>query len=569
MKKYIIKSIFTIILSVAFLFNCISCTIQNTDTSSSEESSSEEPDVITTTGMTFSEKSRTLTKKILTSFPVTVKVRFNLPVSTEESPVYGVLFSNSIYWGPHLQYQINSKGNPCINIGRLERSGELIYNASKTYTFDKVTVATGEDIELYFVTDVENKEFHCYLNGSLAQSITDVKNLTSECYSLNPFVVGGSTVGGNYNYFRGEIYDISVWSDTRTPKEILDDYNGAEQTESDALMAEYEFLGSLSKKVLLDTTGNGYDLKTERLWLEKSEVEDAKGDYSFAVVGDTQSLQKYHPEKMTNLYDWLVANKDTFNIKYVMGVGDISEDATEAEFNFAKQNIYKLSGQIPFSLVMGNHDKYDFKEQGYIPSDPRDFLFNKTFYNQTYLSELDGWYGDGDLSCSYNAFEAGNTKWLLMNLDFGPTDQMLAWAKNVIDAHADHKVIIITHAYLYRNGTTLDDGECYAPSRYTPVFNDGDQIFDKLVSQCENVKLVIAGHDPHDHIVCTQVEGKNGNKVTQLLIDPQYMDAFYGATGMVALLHFDEANNEMTVRYYSTAKDMYGSENSQFKVKLD
>ena len=256
-----------------------------------------------------------------------------------------------------------------------------------------------------------------------------------------------------------------------------------------------------------------------------------------------------------------------------MGLGDVTENVTTVadEFEFARENIYKLSGVVPFSISVGNHDKYDFKdpEYNYIPSDRRDFMFNKTFYNETYLNELDGWYGEGDVTCSYSAFRAGNTDWLLVNLDFGPTDEMLEWASGVIEDHPDHKVIVITHAYMYRDGTTIDREDCYAPSRYNSVFNDGDQVFDKLISQHENIVLAIGGHDPHDHIVCTQVKGVHGNTVTQMLIDPQYMDYYYGATGMVALLHFSEADNTMTVRYYSTAKDMYGSEQSQFTVKLD
>ena len=168
-----------------------------------------------------------------------------------------------------------------------------------------------------------------------------------------------------------------------------------------------------------------------------------------------------------------------------------------------------------------------------------------------------------------NAFEVGGTKWLLLNLDFGPTDAMLEWAGGIIEQYPDHKVIVATHAYMYRNGTTLDSEDCYVPSRYNPVFNDGDEVFDKLVSKYENVVLAIGGHDPWDHIVCSQVKGDHGNTITQLLIDPQYMDNFSGATGMVALLYFSEDGNTMTVRYYSTARDMYGSEYSQFTVTLN
>jgi hypothetical protein len=314
---------------------------------------------------------------------------------------------------------------------------------------------------------------------------------------------------------------------------------------------------------------NENHLRTEKLWLDNSAIAPAKADeYCFAVVPDTQVLSWYQPDEIATIYDWLIENKETRNIQYVMGVGDITEESKDYEWENAAKQIYKLSGEIPYSLVMGNHDKYDQKSSNYAPKDRSTFLFNKTFYNQTYLQELDGWYGEGDVSCSYNAFEIGTAKWLILNLDFGPTDEMLSWASNVIQAHADYKVIIVTHAYLYRNGTTLDKTECYPASEMNAAFNDGDEIWDKLVSKHENIQLVLGGHDPWDHIVCSQDKGENGNTVTQLLIDGQYMDKYYQPTAMVALLYFSADGEEMTVRYYSTAKECYGSELSQFTVKL-
>ena len=89
-----------------------------------------------------------------------------------------------------------------------------------------------------------------------------------------------------------------------------------------------------------------------------------------------------------------------------------------------------------------------------------------------------------------------------------------------------------------------------------------------MASKYENVVLVLSGHDPWDHIVYSQDEGENGNIVTQLLINPQYMDKYYKVTSMVALLYFSQDGSQMTVRYYSTAQECYGSELSQFTVNL-
>ena len=516
-------------------------------------------------GLSFSTDERVYMPRVLDSFPATLSVRLKMP---SEGTPDGILLSNSVRWDSHISYQINKNGNPCIEIGGLgtSKSGVNKYNSPKTYKFDKIVLTAGDEVELFFVIDVAAETMHCYVDGTLAQTVSNVKGLKDECFSVYPFVIGGNTTGSNYAHFKGEILAISAWSDILSAEQIA---NGASLSDNQPLLARYDFYDYNEGERYFDLSDKAQNLLVDKLWLEASEVEAAEGDYTFAIIGDTQSLIKYHPDEMAAMYDWLVANQAELNIRYAMGLGDITEDGTAAEFAFARDNIYKLSGKIPFSVAMGNHDKYDANRKLYVPDDYSEYLFNQYFYNETYLAELDGWYADGDVTCTYNAFVAGNTKWLLVNLEFGPNDDMLRWASDIIARHPDHKVIITTHAYLYRDGTTIGENDCYPATAYNPNFNDGSDMFDELIAQHENITLVISGHDPHDHIVCTQTKGKNGNTVTQLLVDPQYMDAFYGATGMVALLHFSEADSTMTVRYYSTAKNMYGSQKSQFTVKID
>ena len=64
-------------------------------------------------------------------------------------------------------------------------------------------------------------------------------------------------------------------------------------------------------------------------WVEDVEA-PADYAYSFAVVGDTQILNRYSPQYMTNIYDWLVDNADANKLKFVMGLGDITDADTDA-----------------------------------------------------------------------------------------------------------------------------------------------------------------------------------------------------------------------------------------------
>ena len=216
-------------------------------------------------------------------------------------------------------------------------------------------------------------------------------------------------------------------------------------------------------------------------------------------------------------------------------------------------NIAKLDGVVPYSLCRGNHDN--------------SLTFNNAFKDGKYPSYLDGTF-DGKLENSWQELIIGETKYLIMALDYGASDEVLAWADDVISEHPEHNVIITTHAYLYRDGTTLDLNDLCPPSN-SGGYNNGDQIWNKLISKHENITLVLSGHDPWNEIVMTQTEGVNGNIVTQMLIDPQAMDTYYGSTGMVAMLYFSEDGRDVQVRYYSTVRDQYYTADNQFDMKIN
>ena len=80
--------------------------------------------------------------------------------------------------------------------------------------------------------------------------------------------------------------------------------------------------------------------------------------YSFAIVGDTQYVNYNWSDRYDDIYDWIVENKDTKKIKYVMNMGDITENSADAQWERAATEHAKLdAAKIPYSLVRGNHDK--------------------------------------------------------------------------------------------------------------------------------------------------------------------------------------------------------------------
>ena len=307
-----------------------------------------------------------------------------------------------------------------------------------------------------------------------------------------------------------------------------------------------------------------------RLFTEKEPVTNYS--YSFAVIPDTQIMVENDvvngQTNTAKLFDWIVANQEAKNIQFVFGLGDITDNNNEAEWTLAQAQHQKLmDAGIPYSAIRGNHDlSWYGKEEGaenYTVDDYTNYIGTTA-----YRAQFGGFYSEDNVSNSWRTLQVGDMKYLLITLDYGANDAVLNWASGIIYQHPDHNVIITTHAYLFRDGTTLDDGDLVPPST-TGGVNDGDDMWEKLVSKHENIVLVMSGHDPQENIIVNRSTGDNGNTVTAMLIDAQDVEAQEGSMGMVALLHFSPDGKTVQVEYYSTAKEKYFKSENQFTLELN
>lgn len=508
-------------------------------------------------GLTCNTDHQYVLPKKLADMPNTFEATFSVDKSILKSTT--TILGNDGNYDPALVYYLDKSGHPKVTV-----RSKASTSVKSTYVFSKVNVATGKKVHLAIAYDADEKKLRCYVNGKLEQTISSV---TIKPYTQkHKLVIGGDHLNGNYTYFTGTIYSIALWKDKRTSKEISADYKNGINTYDANLMAAYDFT-SCDKHLRNDISGNNLDLKHTIFWQNKKDVAPV-GDYeySFAVIGDTQTMAENDPEALENLYKWVVANKDAHKISYVLGMGDITEnrgnkeDVSVKEWEYASKAISLLDGKIPYALSRGNHDNKTH--------------FNQYLTNGFYENTIDGQMTEGDLTNTYRYFNIQGTDYLIMTLDFAPSGKALEWANSVIKNHPDHKVIVTTHAYMYRDGTTIDKNDLYPPTYYEKngQYEDaqnGDDMWKKCFSKHKNVVLVLSGHDPWQHIVYRQDKGEKGNLVTQMLIDAQYVDKNNGSTGMVAMLYFSNEGKTVTVRYYSVEKDCYGSPESQFTINLN
>ena len=278
-------------------------------------------------------------------------------------------------------------------------------------------------------------------------------------------------------------------------------------------------------------------------------------------------------------FNWIVDNKDSKKIEYVFGVGDLTEwNATcnkggywswDDEFRQAKNQITKLDAAgIPYALVPGDHDEANRYVSGiYTQDGTRDYSKYNEHFADLLAPRVTGYYEDGNCASYYINFEVAGTKYMLLALEVAAPNRVLDWANEVVAANPDRRVIITTHAFMFSDGTRLgaeDEGtHNYSGADGANIRNNGEMMWDEFVKLHSNIVMVLSGHIVSSDVVWRQDKGVNGNTVTQILVNPQYMDASYG---MVCMLYFSEDGNDVQVEWISTGPNDYNAGYPSYKV---
>ena len=352
------------------------------------------------------------------------------------------------------------------------------------------------------------------------------------------------------------------------------------------------------------------------MWVYDGISDPTDYDYSFAIVGDTQKLVAHYANQLVlergdadeinykvnydkheypandtlvKLYDYIINNADSKNIAHVFGLGDITERnsvwewvqngcpyAPDEEFAIAVEQILRMKeAGLDFSLVRGNHDSWDSFNKYIGTGSASDTLNYAGLVDEVYVHPN----GTVDYTNTIHYFSAGNLDYMVITLDFGASDAILKWAGERIEANPYKNVIITTHAYMYKDGTTIATNESVPPSQnkdnavYDKTnINNGDDIWNKLISRYPNIVLAISGHEASENVVLSQWTGDNGNVVSNLLIDPQGLDKTYyndGCAGAVAMFYLSNGGKTVDVRFWSTARNCYIKASNQFSFTVN
>jgi hypothetical protein len=118
----------------------------------------------------------------------------------------------------------------------------------------------------------------------------------------------------------------------------------------------------------------------------------------------------------------------------------------------------------------------------------------------------------------------------------------------------------------------MGEGDTWLPQSYGTgketgdnAVNNGEQMWEKLISKYRNILLVVSGHVLHSGTGTLVSRGTNGNKVYQMLANYQWgvEDAKEGKTGNMRILTIDTRKGIIDVKTYSPYTNEYDTGSDQ------
>jgi hypothetical protein len=299
--------------------------------------------------------------------------------------------------------------------------------------------------------------------------------------------------------------------------------------------------------------------------------------FTIVVLPDTQFYSSTYPDVFDSQTRWIVANRQSERIAVVLHEGDVVNYDERIQWERAARALRRLDGHVPYALVPGNHDLGGGTSRNgslmnvYFP--PAEFL-KYPWFRETFEP--------GDIDNSVLLIDVNGQSWLVLALEFGPRDRVLAWAGSVLERHPKTPAIVVTHAYLYGDGTRYDHrraDQLYNPKHFIleEGANDGEEMWHKLVSRHDNVRFVLSGHHPGAARLTSA--RPSGTKVHQILANYQTCagDCFekdgrpsHGGNGWLRLMRFEPAAGKVSVRTYSPYLGEWKTDPAnQFELPLD
>lgn len=244
-------------------------------------------------------------------------------------------------------------------------------------------------------------------------------------------------------------------------------------------------------------------------------------------ITDTQYLSQTYPQYFDSACQWIIGNKDAYDIKLVIHTGDIVNTGTDlSQWENANHSMgILLDNDMPYCWDAGNHDVVSGNWNG------ESFLV----FNVTFLRSRTYWVADClDGRNTAVSFNVSEYNFLVVNIEYHANSTVLQWLSTILDAHPQSHVIVATHAYLNETCGYGDDGWALS-------------LRDNILANHTNVFMTLNGH----YYTYSAANRTIVDNRLELFFNRQDLEDQQGGAA-VRLLTFDLAQGKIGVKTYDT-----------------
>jgi hypothetical protein len=263
----------------------------------------------------------------------------------------------------------------------------------------------------------------------------------------------------------------------------------------------------------------------------------AANAYTVVLLPDTQFYTVDAPDLFEEQTTWICNNKDLLDIVFVSHEGDIVHNNNEepVQWDTAKRAMSILDDcSIPYSVLPGNHDS---DSQGY------------TYYDETFPPKDNNTFPAGTNRNSYRLDEERGL--LFLSLEYLWVDyqnELIQWARDVIESHPTYKVFITSH---------FVSGDCddYVQNDIRSLMHD----------YC-NVQMAFGGHV----FFCNgqrTVPVVNSCGQTRYAVTANYQHRNHGGDGWLRFYEFSGTNNMCAYTYSVRRNEYETTSNAWFSIR--
>ncbi|WP_299058089.1 metallophosphoesterase [uncultured Nocardioides sp.] len=288
-------------------------------------------------------------------------------------------------------------------------------------------------------------------------------------------------------------------------------------------------------------------------------ADDTDPRFTIGVIPDTQNeVSRSGDDRFAQRTRWLAGRATGDDLRFVVHTGDVTDWGWAAGEQLSRarsaMDVLGAAG-VPWQLALGNHDsrRHGWNGQGgygslpYTQNPECTRRFGSACNDASLLRRTDetdaafarsfaGRFEADRIANAYRNFEAGGLRWMVLSLEPWPRAAVVEWAKSVAAHHPRRNIVIATHSYLDENGRIASSAEYGATSP--------QQLWQQLVSQYANIKVVLSGHT--GAAAYRTDTGVKGNKVAS------FLGAFHSPdTNPVRLLTVDPTANSLTTRIFT------------------